>query len=178
MPNKPNQRDNMGLVDFNLSDPNTEFKKSFQWLFLIPEITTDVIRALPPTKSSRPKLGFKENSYNHLTETISIPVKAEWKEIDLTLYDIAYNENLIYNWYKQIYDVEEDSKWTPYLDAKIKKTCHLEMYNGCGCVLEVWTFENAYPTSIDFGDVSMEGQEIMTINLSLKYDRAFWKRRN
>ena len=59
MANRPNQRVSMGL-DFGLQDPNTIFKRSFQWLFFVPGVTTESIHALPPTKSSRPKLSFKE----------------------------------------------------------------------------------------------------------------------
>jgi hypothetical protein len=159
----------MGLTWFQ----DAVFKRKFRWLFFIDEIVDDGVKALAPQKGSRPSISFKEVALEHLTETINFPTKPEWKTFQLTLFDAKCKFWPVWEkWLVKFYD-PENGGFTPVIDASYKKKATLEMYDGCGKVLEKWTFENAYPSEIDFDTLDMDDNGIVYINLTLRYDRAY-----
>lgn len=148
------------------------FKRKYRWLFFIPEISAEGVNALPPSKAARPEVSFKELSLEHLTETIYYPGKPEWKPIQLTLFDIVKKENPILTWLASLYDVENESQYKYAVGFK-KSQAILELYDGGGDVLEKWTFDSIWPTTIAWGDLDMSSQDICTVDLTLRYDRAY-----
>jgi hypothetical protein len=158
-------------------------KRKFRWLFDIENITLGNDTALPCIKAARPKLTFKEMQAEHLNETISYPSKPEWQPIQLSLYDRCINvQNPIFTWLKKQYNpvpTDDDelpgcSDWFPCIDPlSFKVCCTLKLLDGCGNKLEEWTLEHCYPQNIDWGDLDMSSSEIVTVDFSLRYDRAF-----
>lgn len=156
-------------------------KRKFRWLFSIPDVSADKADALPPRKSARPGITFKEFEFQHISETIWYPLKAEWKPINIVLYDLKCNKNPVFDWFSKLYQISHDNQrstepvnFNKVVDVKFKRSCILELYDGCGKVLETWIYENAYPQSIDWGELDMDSNEIVTVDLSLRYDRAFF----
>src|ERR1035437_19181 len=98
----------MGL-QFGLERDDLCIKRSFRWLFKIDGISASGVNSLPPQKSARPSVSFKEMSAEGLNETIYFPGKPDWKPINLVLYDISTNDNPVFNWIKQIYDPQNDT---------------------------------------------------------------------
>jgi hypothetical protein len=47
------------------------------------------------------------------------------------------------------------------------------MYDGSGSLLEQWQFDNAWCQDVNFNDVDMGGQDVMMIDMTLRYDRAY-----
>jgi hypothetical protein len=162
---------NMGL-DFGLEKTDTCMLRKFRWLLRIDGVSAAGIDSLPPQKSSRPSLSFREMEVQHLTETVFYPSKPEWKPINLTLFDLKKNKNPVVEWLKEIYDASGDGSWKPSGET-FKRTATLEMYDGCGGTLETWVFENAWPQNVEFGELDMGSSEVMTIDLTLRYDRAY-----
>jgi hypothetical protein len=167
---------NMGLGKVGASD--TCFKRKYRFLFRINDIsgdTSDGVNALPPLKSARPSLSFKEMEAQHLNETIFYPSKPEWKPVNLVLYDIKGSTNPVWKWITKAYDPSLDNGgWKPSVSSGFKiGRCSLEMYDGCGSVIEKWVFEGAWCQNIDFGDLDMSSSEVSTIDLTLRYDRAY-----
>lgn len=170
---------NMGF-DFGLESPTTCLKRKYRWLFIIDGVSADTqsANALPPLKSSRPTISFKETEIQHLSETIWFPVKPEWKPVNLTLYDLQKSENPIFEWIRDAYDPSPDSSqflanFYPAADGFKKPFARLEMYDGCGNVMERWTFENVWPQQAEFGELDMANSEYVTVDLLLRYDRAY-----
>ena len=167
-------RSTMGF-DFGLDDSNTCFKRKNRWLFKITGISADDpptgIDSLPPSKAARPSVSFKELEAQHVTETVYFPGKPEWKPITLSLYDLKKNKHPVFEWLKGVYDPNGET-YKPSTDGW-KKQCTLEMYDGCGNVIEKWTFDNAWPQSIEFGDLDMTSSEVLTCEVTLRYDRAY-----
>lgn len=173
---------NMGLG--KIGQPEVCFKRKYRYLFFIPEISEEGVNALPPLKSARPSLSFKEIDAQHLTETIYYPGRPEWKPINLVLYDLKGNSNPVWDWIKYAYDPKKDeNNWQPSCPTDINQTgfkrgmgtnlCRLEMYDGTGVVIEKWIFEGVWCQSIEFGDLDMGSNEVSTIDLTLRYDRAY-----
>ena len=163
--------------DLGLSLSDTCFKRKFRWMLFIDDISGEGTYALPPLRSSRPSLSFKEMEAQHLNETIFFPSKPEWKPFTLSLYDINKKSNYVnpvIKWIKSIYDASSGS-WSPNISSgsSFKKECRLEMLDGCGKTIETWIFDNAWPQNIEFGELDMSSSEVMTIDLTLRYDRAY-----
>lgn len=162
--------------DFGLEDPLACFKRRHRWLFMIKDISAEGIPSLPPTKASRPNISFKEIEVQHLNETIYFPGKPEWKPITLTLYDLkrsgAGSMHPILEWLKEIYN-PNDGSYAPSCDGFKKSEATLELYDGCGSTLETWVFECVWPQAVEFGELDMSSSEILTCDLTLRYDRAY-----
>lgn len=160
----------MGL-DFGLEKRNLCMIRKFRWLFIIPDISAQGVNALPPQKSARPKLSFKEAEVQHLNEIVYYPMKPEWKTVELSLYDVKKKKHPVFDWLQKQYNPCE-GKWLPPGNFK-KPYAHLIMFGGCGEILEQWTFENVWPQDIEFGDLDMSSSEYLTCDLTLRFDRAY-----
>lgn len=174
---------NMGLGRVGFAD--TCFKRKYRFLFKIDGVSGDGfegtgIETLPPSKSARPSLSFKEMDAQHLNETIYFPSKPDWKPINLVLYDLKGNTNPVWNWITKAYN-PDSGIWRPSVETtdngrssglKMDR-CSLEMYDGCGKVIEKWIFEGAWCQNIEFGDLDMSSSEVVTIDITLRYDRAY-----
>jgi len=171
-------RPNMGL-DFGLQDSQVCQKHANRWIFQIQDVcgtTTGSIPALPPLKSSRPKISLREQQVQHLVQSVYYPVKVEWETINLTLYDLKVNENPVFDWLTRIYQPTGGStEFSPVITSQgnFKQDALLCVYDGCGEVIEKWKYENAYPKSINWGDLDMSSSEVIKVDLVLRYDRAY-----
>lgn len=166
----------MGFA-FGLDANDVCFKRKFRWLMRIDGVSADQgASSLPPTKAARPSLSFKEVEAQHLTETIYYPSKPDWKPVNLVLFDInsSAGNNPVWEWIKTVYDAQA-GKYQPSVQTQkgLKRDVTLEMYDGCGNVLETWTYENAWPQQIEFGDLDMGSGEVVMVEITLRYDRAF-----
>jgi hypothetical protein len=160
-------------------------KKKHRWMFSISPFIGDEINMLPPSKGSRPSLSFKEFSAEHLNETIYFPGKVEWSNMELSLYDLKCNDNPIFEWMKRIYDPTPTSNnnrgfYGPSLlppgnagTPHFKRQATLNLYDGCGNIIESWIYMNAYPQKIDWADLDMSSSELTTVEISIRYDRAY-----
>ena len=78
---------------------------------------------------------------------------------------------------QQVYDPSEggESKYKPSCDGFKKRDAKLELYDGCGKILETWVYEGIWPQSVEFGDLDMTSSDVITCDLTLRYDRAYIK---
>lgn len=163
---------NMGIGV--LGGPDICLKRKFRWMFSIPDVVGESANMLPPDKAARPSLAFKEIQAEHLNETIYFAGKPDWKPINITLFDLKTNNNPIFNWLKNQYDTcgmgrgewkRPGSNW--------KRTVNLELYDGCGDVLERWVLMNAWPNNTEWGELDMRSSDYCTVEMTLRYDRAW-----
>lgn len=148
-------------------------KRKFRWMFRISNVVGEGVNMLPPDKAARPSLSFKEIEAQHLNETVYFAGKPDWKPIQLTLFDIKTNRNPIFDWLKRQYDVCNGIATWQRPNSFWKRKVELEMYDGCGEVLEKWIIQNAWPNNIEWGDLDMGESGYSTVELTLRYDRAW-----
>ena len=174
----------MGLSDL-VTGVDITMKRKFRWEFRIPEITPEGVYAIPAIRGGRPNYSFKEYGVQGLNEEIFFPVKAEWKPITVALYDIGRKKHPIIEWITKVYVVNDkcSHEWFPSVPSSgavennpFKKNCVLELYDGCGGIMESWSLENAWPQSVDFGDLDYSSSEVMLVTVVLRYDRACFKK--
>ncbi len=160
--------------DVGLYERDSCMKLNNRWLFQIDGISA-VAGALPPLKSARPHLQFKEQQISHLVQHIYYPVMGDWKPVTLTLYDNKVNENPVFEWVQEMYDPKPhgDKEWQPVADGNFKRNALLCLYDGCGEVIERWKYENAYPQSVNWGSLNMAESSFVTVDIRLRYDRAY-----
>jgi hypothetical protein len=163
---------NMGF-DFGLENPDACFKRKNRWLFKIESVSAEGVDTLPPSKSARPNISFKEIETQHLNETIFFPGKPDWKPVNLTLFDVKSDGlHPVFEWLKELYDPQEGT-FVASCDGFKKQTATLEMYDGCGEIIETWVYENIWPQSVEFGDLDMSTSDLVVCDLTLRYDRAY-----
>lgn len=179
------QRQTMGLG--GLYNTDTVFKRKFRWMFFLEGVSASGVSALPPQKSARPNLSFKEISVEHITETIYFPGKPEWKPLELTLYDIKQSRNPVILWLNKLYNPRpgNQSQGGTYNPSGIdtsniidvfgvkQPSAKLSLYDGCGNEIEQWFYINVWPQTIEFGELDMSSGDVMYIDLTLRYDRAY-----
>ena len=159
----------------------TCFKRKFRWMFTIRNLIGDPLTSnvLPPSKASRPNLQFKELEAQHIHETVFYPGKPDWKPITVTLYDTNIITNPVWSWISRYYNPDRGTLVPSSAQFNVQNPnfkisqATLEMFSGCGGVIEQWTFENVWPQSIEFGELDMGQSEVVTIDLTLRYDRAY-----
>lgn len=169
---------NMGL-DFGL-DKGLFCKRNFRWLFYIPEVCGDEspgAHSLPPSKAARPNLSFKEMEVKHLSEDVFYPAKPDWKPVNITMYDLslqpyAQDPHPVFKWINKIYDPTLGRFNTP-LEERYITEAQLRMYNGCGDLIEMWIYEDAWAQAVNFQNLDMADSNVTTCELTLRYARAY-----
>lgn len=161
--------------DYGLEKTTACFKRKYRWLMKIPDVSDEPIGALPPNKSARPSLAFKSMEAQHLHETIFFPGKPDWKPVTLTLFDIKKNKHPVMEWIKLMYEVDQSSVKFKYATDGFKKEGKLELYDGCGEIIERWIFENMYIENADFGELDYSDSSVVYVDLTIRYDRAYWE---
>jgi hypothetical protein len=146
-------------------------KNKNRFLFFIDDVCDDGTKLLPPQKGARPSLTFKEAECQHLNETIYYPMKPDWKPITLVLWDVKKGENPVFEWFANLYNPQQGT-WRPSV-PDFKRDAKVKLYDGCGNEIETWVFQNAYPQVIEFGELDMGVVDLVTLDLTLRYDRAF-----
>lgn len=164
----------MGL-QFGLEGNGQYCKRNFRWLFTIPLVCGDQspgANALPPEKSSRPSLSFKEMDVKHLVEDVYYPAKPDWKPINIVLFDLKRNQHPVFKWINEIYDPNAGTFKAPN-SGKLIKECSLIMVDAVGTPIESWIFEDAWPQAVNFQTLDMNSSQVQMCEISLRYARAY-----
>lgn len=173
-------------VQFGL-ERNLYSKRKNRWFLEINGISpgpsdTKLVNILPPEKAARPSLSFKEMVVNHITEDVYLPTKPDWKPLNVTLYDLqrsyadgsrAVQSHPVWGWVQQYYEPHLGMVARPN-QYKMFKTCIVYMVDGCGTVIEHWTYEHAWLQSVDFQTLDMSDSSIMSCDLVIRFARAYF----
>jgi len=164
----------IGALGFN----NTIFKRKFRYTFTITGICGNQGAFVPKSyvkTAARPNLAIEETEINFLNAKMFIPGKATWETITVTYIDAVNPSNIgsfkpLWDWMASLYD------FTDPINLKMgsmrrdySATGILDMYDGCGTLIETWQLNNMWPTAIDFGELDYSSSEECTIALTLRY---------
>jgi len=171
-----------GLIDVT-------FKRKFRWTFSIDSIIDDYdngIDVLPPQKGGRPQLAWKEIESQHVVENVYFPGTPDWKPLQLTLYDYCFrsDNHPIFQWIREIYDLDyfNNLQFRPIVSGGVsragtadsfKRQGDLSILSSCGDVIERWRLENCWPQTADWGELDMGDSEVVTCQVTLRFDRAY-----
>lgn len=151
------------------------FKRKFRYEFRIDKFIGYKTDVLFPLKGGRPNVSFKEIEAPHIYENIYYHGKPEWKPIQWILYEHCGGElksHPIFDWIKRAYDPDYGNFWAAE-DQQFKQKGRLDILDGCGNVIEKWQFDNMWPQQANFGEVDYGNSEVITCDVTFRYDRAY-----
>ncbi len=170
-------RQPMGIGQVGRAD--IPFKRKFRFTFEIQGFCDNEKNTVPKnfvTVASRPNLTIEETEINYLNAKTWIPGKASWETITVSYLDVAHEEmRTLWNWLATVYDFTD-----PVMLGQAEKrdwdaTGILNMYDGCGTLLEGWELQHMWPTSINFGDLDYSVSDIANIELTLRFSDVKYK---
>ena len=156
-----------------IGQPDIVFKRKFRWTFEIFGFCGNENNQIPEhfvKLASRPNLSIEETEINHLNAKTWIPGKASWETITVTYIDVAHEEmTTLWNWLATVYDFTDPIQLRQGNKRNWDATGVLNLYDGCGTLLEGWQMQHAWPTAINFGEMDYSSSEEATIELTLRY---------
>lgn len=171
---------NMGIG--LLGDPKIILKRKFRFLMEWTTPTNELVEKQYVKVASRPQLEIGEVELHFLNAIQWIPGKGKWNPLTVTYYDVADDKlKPLYDWIASIYDFnkaagEGNSSGSGNLPQTEKAgwagTGTLEMLDGCGNVIEKWTFYEAWPQSINFGDLDYSSPDECNIEVTFRFNKA------
>ena len=160
------------------------FKRKFRWTFEIidtggfPVVTYGQGNHNSKTHfcklASRPSFKFNEQEVQHVSEKVYLPAKPEWDPVNITVYDLRNNDS-VYIWLLNFYQPADGiirPVAAPLGATFPKKIARLYLLDGHGRYIEAWEFQGCWPISINFGDLDYSSSEELTVEFSMRYDRA------
>jgi len=172
----------MGIGTAGIGDPLVVFKRKFRWTLEI--FGQNCPFHIPPwfvTVAARPNISFDETEINFLNDKTWIPGKATWESITVTMLDVggagASNDGVqIYKWLLSVFDFRSPThKFMSSNIAGYAGTAILTMWDGCGTEMETWTFDDAWPQAVNFGDLDYSSSDIANIELTMRYSKVSFR---
>jgi hypothetical protein len=181
----------------SIGNPGIIFKRKYRWTFSL-ETCKGTIPEWQVKLAARPNISIEETEINFLHGKMYIPGKATWETITVTYYDLANinggegssltssgNPSLIYDWLATVYNFADPvglhqasspGNGTSGGGRGYSGTGSLYLYDGCGKGLEWWQLQQVWPQAINFGELDYSSSEEVTIELTLRYRNAKYKR--
>ena len=121
--------------------------------------------------ANRPQIQFDEVILEHMNVTRYVKGKGRWQPIEITLYDpvVPSAAQQVMEWIRTHY--ESVSGRAGYADF-YKRDIQLKMLDPVGTVVELWDIKGAFIISANFNNLDYAGDDIMSIDLSLKVDNC------
>ena len=170
---------NMGLGPLGKDD--IIFKRKFRWGLTIDTCANTIDEHLVKL-ASRPNLSIEETEINMKHAKTWIPGKASWETITVTYYDVVDQElQGLYAWLGAVYNFltpngilgnSADKSLNLTMGSKLRDyrgIATLRLYDGCGETVETWKLRDAWPQSVNFGDLDYSSSEEVTIEMTLRY---------
>jgi len=172
---------NMGLGPF-MTNPDIVFKRKYRWTFEIkPYCKNQEIPTYFVKLASRPNLTFEETEINYLNGKMWIPGKGTWETITVTFYDLSdggVGITSLYNWLATTYDftdpigLKQSSKIGTPGSGGYSCDGYLNLFDGCGTIMETWSLENMWPQAVNFGELDYSSSEEVTIEVTVRYSQV------
>lgn len=159
-------------------DFKAEYRRKHRWLFS----SSDVLGAkdFAYLKSAkRPSIKFEEVKVHHDQEVSYLAGKHAFDPIDIEFNDAMNPTDIskkIYDWLiggKGVFgSFGTGDAVTVNSPEAYKINFELQLVDGTGATIETWQLYNAWPINIDWGDLNYEQNEVATVKVQLKFDRA------
>jgi hypothetical protein len=119
---------------------------------------------------TKPSYEVNSNEYQLINHKFKYPGILTWQDINISIVDVGSKAaNLVSSLgdlgYKK--PTESSSGF-----EKKKATCSIKQYDADGKEIEIWTLQNAFIKSINFGDLDYSSDELVEIQLTVMYDWA------
>lgn len=143
-----------------------EPKRSYRWVLAIEGIDSFLV-----ADTNRPSIQLGEKKIEYINSYRMIGGKLSFGDLSVKLHDpiAPSGAQQVMEWIRTHY--ESVSGRAGYADF-YKRDIQLKMLDPIGTVVELWDIKGAFITSANFGSLSYSGEDIMMIDLSLKFDNC------
>lgn len=161
----------------NLGFQNLIFKRKFRFTFALQNICGNSNQSIPPyyvKTASRPHVEIEEVEIDYLNGVTWIPGRARWQTMTVTYYDVASTDMApLWNWLASIYNFTDPINLQMGSQRQdYSATGLLNLWDGCGQLLETWQMTDVWPTDIDFGELDYSSSDPAEISLTLRYSNV------
>jgi hypothetical protein len=170
----------MALIDqvntnLALADDNEIFqrayswepKKSHQFIMYIGGVPSYLIKS-----SAKPQISNGEIALDHINVKRYVKGKSVWNTITVSLYDaiVPSGAQAVMEWVRLHHEsaTGRDGYSTFY-----KKDVTIHQLSPLGEVIEEWILHGTYITDSNFGSLDWSSEDVVSIEMTLRYDWAF-----
>lgn len=132
---------------------------------------------------NKPSITVTETEHTFLDKKFYFPGRVEWDTITLTLVDPAEGVNGM-DAVRQMNEIIQRSGYKMYKNATELQTISkakaslglgtvvINQIDDEGTPIETWTLNNAYTKSLKFGELDYTGDELIELQIEMRYDWA------
>ncbi|MAK56328.1 MAG: hypothetical protein CML17_10880 [Pusillimonas sp.] len=168
------------------ADPTTDPKRSFRFLFSLPsQSVANSLQAYYVKEVKKPTFQMEGGpQIKYIQHAFKYPGRVVWQDVTVTVVDPGGSDDAgaaLYNMLaKSGYSVPTDAPFEGTLEESISKRKALDalgqprltQIDSEGFPIEEWTMHNAFVSSVDFGTVSYDSDDIVNVQLTIMYDYA------
>ena len=143
-----------------------EPKRKNRWLLAIEGVDAYLLKS-----AARPTATTEEVEISWINATRYLASKTKWNPIAVTMHDpiAPSGAQQMTEWLRLIY--ENVSGRSGYADF-YKRNLQLKVLDPVGNVIELWDLIGAWPTEINFGELTYEDGTPVEISCNLRFDQA------
>ena len=150
-------------------------KRSYRWVCQFNNLDEWIIKSV-----TKPSMTISETAHRFFNHTFYYPGRLEWSAISLTLVDPVTPDasmTVLHMIEACGYQVPDEAK-TKYVSiskeksVKTLKNLVIKQLDPEGNDLETWNFRNPWIKDVKFSDLSYDGDDILNISMTIRYDFA------
>lgn len=144
-----------------------EPKKQHQFIMQVNDIPAYLIKA-----SAKPSMTNGEVALDHINVQRYVKGKTVWNTIGITLYDaiVPSGAQAVMEWVRLHH---ESATGRDGYSSYYKKDIRLHQLSPLGEVVEEWILKGAFITESNFGSLDWSSEDVVNIEVTLRYDWAF-----
>lgn len=144
-----------------------EPKRSNQFIMEIEGIPAYLVKT-----SAKPTINNNEVALDHMNVKRYVKGKSEWNSIAISLYDpiIPSGTQAVMDWVRLHH---ESATGRNGYSSMYKKEVTLTQLSPLGEKVEEWILKGAFITESNFGSLDWGSEDVMMIEITLRYDWAF-----
>ena len=143
-----------------------EPKRTYRWVLAIEGIDSFLV-----TTAARPNISINSTKINYINSYRNVSGKLEFQDISVKLHDpiAPSGAQQVMEWIRTHY--ESVSGRAGYADF-YKRDIQLKMLDPIGTVVELWDIKGALITSVNYGSLGYDEDNVTMIDLTIKYDNC------
>lgn len=143
-----------------------EPKRSYRWVLAIEGIDAFLV-----TTAARPQVQIGSKKIDFINSYRNVASKLEFQDLSVKLHDpiAPSGAQQVMEWIRTHY--ESVSGRAGYADF-YKRDIQLKMLDPVGTVVELWDIKGAFLTNANFNGLDYSGDDIMMIDLTIKFDNC------
>ena len=157
----------MGLG--KLGDSNIVFKRKFRWTLYIMDPNTGemIVPRMFVKTATRPQVNIEETEIDFLNQKQWIPGANNWQTTTVTAWNVQQDDagQALYDYIGQLYNQSNQA----LMPAHSKANFILELWDGCGNLIEGWKMKEGFITSLKFGELDYTSSEEVDIEMDIRY---------